>query len=82
MNCDSLLVTLVESVKDLLLVVLGGGGGRVDEEEIGFRSRFTTVGLFTVGFSAHNFFDYYLIVDSGQAIIQRREPCLRTRGHF
>jgi hypothetical protein len=30
---------------------------------VGFRSRFTTVGLFTVGFYAHNFFDYYLIVD-------------------
>jgi hypothetical protein len=39
MNCDSLLVTLVESVKDLLLVVLGGGGGRVDEEEVVDRNR-------------------------------------------
>jgi|AntRauTorckE5430_2_1112549.scaffolds.fasta_scaffold53398_2 hypothetical protein len=39
MNCDSLLVTLVESVKDLLLVVLGGGGGEVDEEEVVDRNR-------------------------------------------
>jgi len=39
MNCDSLLVTLVESVKDLLVVLGGGGGGEVDEEEVVDRNR-------------------------------------------